>query len=343
MQYSMLGNTGLLVSRLCFGVMSFREDNADQAFMAKVRGKDADAMVGHALDAGINFFDTADVYSAGDAEVMLGAALKTRRNDVIIGTKCGMRAGAALTRGGLSRRHILWSVDQSLSRLGADWIDVYICHREDALTPLEETLHALDDIVRVGKVRYLAFSNWSAWSVSAALEIQKANGWARFTHGQMYYSMLCRDVECDIIPMMQRYRLGLTAWSPLSGGFLSGKYTRENLKDPSNRRGLFDFPPVDKELGFAVIDKLRPIAQRHQASVAQVALAWALANPATTSVLIGATKLSQLEDNFGALNVQLSAEEMRELNEMTALTPRYPNWFDARVSDRAMLAALGKA
>lgn len=342
MQYSMLGNTGLLVSKLCFGAMSFRDENTNQLAIAKVRGKEADAMVGRALDAGINFFDTADVYSGGDSERMLGAALKSRRNDVIIATKVGMRTGSQLTRGGLSRRHILWSVDRSLERLGTDWIDVYICHREDALTPLAETLRALDDLVRAGKVRYLGFSNWSAWSVSAALELQRANGWAQFTHGQMYYSLLGRDIEYDVIPMMRRYGIGLTVWSPLAGGFLTGKYGVAHEKDPTHRRNAFDFPPIDKDQGFKLIELLRPIAQRHSASIAQVALAWVLSNPATTSVLIGATKLSQLEDNLGALQVQLTEEDRRTLDAATALPPRYPNWFDAMVSDRTMLTAMGK-
>jgi aryl-alcohol dehydrogenase-like predicted oxidoreductase len=159
----------------------------------------------------------------------------------------------------------------------------------------------------------------------------------------MYYSMLCRDIEADIVPMLQRYGTGLTVWSPLSGGFLSGKYSRENLKDPANRRGAFDFPPVDLDQGFALIDKLQPIAQRHQASIAQIAIAWVLANRAVTSVLVGATKLSQLEDNLGSLKIRFSDEEMREINAATALAPRYPNWFDAMVSDKSMLAAMGKA
>lgn len=342
MQYSMLGNTGLLVSRLCFGAMSFRAEDERHASVAKVRGKEADAMVGAALEAGINFFDTADVYSGGESEVMLGAALKGRRDDAIIGTKVGMRGGGALTRGGLTRRHILWSVDESLKRLGSDWIDVYIVHREDALTPLEETLKALDDIVRAGKVRYIGFSNWSAWRVSAALELQKANGWAPFTHGQMYYSLLCRDIEHDMIPMMQRYKVGMTVWSPLSGGFLSGKYTRDNLADPANRRGGFDFPPVDLEQGFALLDRLRPIAERHGASVAQVALAWVLANPVVTSVILGASRLSQFTDNLKALAVELSDAELEDIDAATALRPRYPNWFDAMVSDGTMQAALDK-
>lgn len=340
MQYSMLGNTGLLVSRLCFGAMSFRQDNEAQAALAKVRGKEADAMVGRALDAGINFFDTADVYSGGESEIMLGKALQGRREDVVIGTKVGMRAGSALTRAGLTRRHIHWSVDESLKRLGTDWIDVYILHREDALTPMEETLQALDDIVRAGKVRYIGFSNWSAWAVSAALEIQKANGWATFTHGQMYYSLLCRDVEYDVVPMMRRYGIGMTVWSPLSGGFLSGKYTRDNLRDPANRRGKFDFPPVDLERGFAVVDTLQAIAERHRATVAQVALAWVLSNPVVTSLIMGASSLEQFDSNLAALDVELSEDELRELDEATALTSRYPGWFDAMVSDGAMRAAM---
>lgn len=341
MQYSKLGDTGLLVSRLCFGAMSFHDEHG-MGSIAKVRGKDADAMIGRTLDAGINFFDTADVYSAGESETMLGAALKSRRNEVIIATKVGMRTGKAVTTTGLSRRHILWSVDQSLRRLGTDWIDVYICHREDAATPVEETLQALDDVVRAGKVRYLGFSNWSAWAVSAALEMQKANDWARFTHGQMYYSMLCRDIEFDVIPMMRKYGVGLTAWSPLAGGFLSGKYTRESQSDPANRRTGFDFPPVNLEQGFALLDVLRPIAQRHGASVAQVALAWIFANPATTSILIGATKLSQIEDNLGAIDVKLTAEDLQAIDVVTKLAPRYPNWFDSMVNEQTMRAAMGR-
>jgi aryl-alcohol dehydrogenase-like predicted oxidoreductase len=342
MQYSMLGNTGLLVSRLCFGAMTFRDENTAFASLAKVRGKDADVMIGRSLDAGVNFFDTADFYTGGDSEVMLGAALKSRRNDVIIGTKCGLRTGPALTQSGLTRRHILWSVDQSLKRLDTDWIDVYIVHRQDKFTPLEETLQALDDIVRAGKVRYLGFSNWSAWKASAALEMQKANGWARFTHGQLSYSLLTRDVEHDLVPMMLEYQIGMTVWSPLASGMLSGKYTRENLKDPQNRLGGSDGAMIDAERGFAVLDKLRPIAQRHGASVAQVALAWILAKPAVTSVILGATKLSQLDDNLGACNVNLSAEDVRELDDATRLTPLYPNWFHEWAADKTLLSALGQ-
>ncbi|MGH8169929.1 MAG: aldo/keto reductase, partial [Steroidobacteraceae bacterium] len=265
MQYALLGNTGLTVSRLAFGAMTFTAGNKDIGAVYKVGAELAAELVGRALEAGINFFDTADGYAGGESEAMLGAALKPHRDQVVIATKVGFRTGPVLTRAGLSRRHILWSVDQSLKRLGTDWIDVYIAHREDPHTPLEETLAALDAVVRAGKVRYLGFSNWSAWKAAAALEIQKANGLAPFTHGQMYYSLLGRDVERDVIPMMRRYGLGLTVWSPLASGFLSGKYTRETLSDPNNRLSGFDILPFDKEAGFRLVERMRAIAAARQA------------------------------------------------------------------------------
>jgi aryl-alcohol dehydrogenase-like predicted oxidoreductase len=204
MRYAPLGHTGLLVSRLAFGAMTFTAGNKDIASIYKVGAKLAEELVGAALDAGVNLFDTADAYANGESEALLGAALKPHRERVVLATKVGFRTGTALTQSGLSRRHILWSAEQSLRRLGTDWIDVYIAHREDPYTPLEETLQALDALVRCGKVRYLGFSNWSAWKVAAALEIQKARGLAPFSHGQMHYSLLGRDVERDVIPMMRR-------------------------------------------------------------------------------------------------------------------------------------------
>jgi aryl-alcohol dehydrogenase-like predicted oxidoreductase len=344
MQYSMLGNTGLLVSRLCFGAMTFHEASTVMATVAKVRGKDADTLVGRSLDAGVNFFDTADIYSAGESETMLGAALKSRRNEVVIATKCGMRSGPGLTQSGLTRRHILWSVEQSLRRLGTDWIDVYIAHRQDPLTPLAETLQAFDDIVRAGKVRYLGFSNWNAWKASAAMEMQKANGWASFTHGQMSYSLLTRDVEHEVLPMMREYGLGLTAWSPLASGLLSGKYTRDGAVDPASR--LSGTTPssaaVDRGRAFALLDMLRPMAERRRVSVAQLSLAWLLANPGVSSVILGATKLTQLEDNLGASNLTLSPEELRELDTANPLPRLYPNSFHQWVADKTALVALGR-
>ena len=238
MQYATLGNTGLVVSRLAFGAMTFTSGNQDYASIYKVGAPAANELVSRSLDAGVNFFDTADAYADGQSETLLGQALKSRRNDVVIATKVGMRSGTAVTQSGLSRRHILWSVDESLQRLGTDWIDVYIAHREDPFTPLEETLAAFDAVVRSGKVRYIGFSNWSAWKVAAALEIQKANQLAPFTHGQMHYSLLGRDVERDVIPMMRRCGLGMTIWSPLASGFLSQVHAGHALR---SRQSLLGF------------------------------------------------------------------------------------------------------
>jgi aryl-alcohol dehydrogenase-like predicted oxidoreductase len=320
--------------------MTFSGGNKDIASVYKVGADLAEKLVSAALDAGINLFDTADAYAGGESEALLGAALKTRRSEAVIATKVGFRTGEPLTQSGLSRRHILWSVDQSLKRLGTDWIDLYIVHREDPHTPLEETLQALDDLVQAGKVRYVGFSNWSAWKAAAAIELQKAHGWAPFTHGQMNYSLLGRDVERDIIPMMQHYGLGLTVWSPLAAGFLSGKYNPESLKDPANRLSGFDVLPTNKELGFTLVEQMRGIAQKHGASVAQVAFSWLLSKRAVTSVLVGSTKRSQLEDNLKAIDLQLTPEELSMLDSATALPPVYPNWFIDNAIDQPVAQAL---
>lgn len=342
MQYTKLGNTGLIVSRLAFGAMSFTSGNRDIASVYKVGPELANELVGVALEAGINFFDTADAYAGGESEIMLGAALKSKRSDVVIATKVGFRTGEPLTQSGLSRRHILWSVDQSLKRLGTDWIDVYIVHREDPYTPLEETLEALDTVVRSGKVRYLGFSNWSAWKAAASIEMQKANGWAPFTHGQMNYSLLSRDVERDIIPMMKYYRLGLNVWSPLAAGFLSGKYTRETKANADDRLSSYDVLPTDKEAGFKLIEQIKVIAERHNSNVPQVAIAWLLSKPIVNSVLIGTSKRSQLENNIKAIDLQLTQEEIAELDKATQLNPVYPNWFIDNAFDQPVAQALGK-
>jgi aryl-alcohol dehydrogenase-like predicted oxidoreductase len=340
MKYALLGNTGLIVSRLAFGAMTFTAGNKDIGSVYKVGAALADQLVGRSLEAGINFFDTADAYAGGESEALLGAALKPHRARVVIASKVGFRSGSPLTQSGLSRRHILWSIDQSLKRLGTDWLDVYIAHREDRDTPLEETLEALDAVVRAGKVRYLGYSNWSAWKAAAALEIQKANGLAPFTHGQMHYSLLGRDVERDVIPMMRRYGMGLTVWSPLASGFLSGKYTRETLADPDNRMSGFDFFPFDKDQGFKLVERVRAIAGKHDASVAQVAIAWLLAKDAVTSVLVGATKPHQLDDNLAAVDLKLTEADIAELDAATPLAPVYPNWFIENLADRSTAQAL---
>lgn len=341
MQYATLGDTGLIVSRLALGAATFTQRNKDMGTFAKVGEALADELVGMALDQGVNFFDTADSYAGGESETLLGRALGQRRSEVVLATKVGFRTGAPLGQQGLSRRHVLWSIDESLKRLGTDWIDFYVVHREDPFTALEETVAALDEVVRAGKVRYLGFSNWSAWKVAAALEIQRANGLARFTHGQVYYSLVGRDVERDFVALARRYGIGLTVWSPLAGGFLSGKYTPENLRDPDYRYSGFDVLPFDKAHGFAVVELLRTIAARHQASVPQVAIAWLLARPGVTSVILGATKLRQLVDNLGATDVLLSPADVAELDAATALGPVYPNWFVDEMADATAREALG--
>jgi aryl-alcohol dehydrogenase-like predicted oxidoreductase len=342
MQYATLGNTGLIVSRMAFGAMTFTAGDRSLASVFKTEAADAETLVGQALDAGINFFDTADVYASGQSETMLGQALRSRRDEVVIATKVGFRGGEPLTQAGLGRRHILWSIDQSLTRLGTDRIDVYVVHKEDPVTPLEETLEALDAVVRSGKARYIGFSNWSAWKVAAAMELQKANGWAAFTHGQMYYSLLGRDVERDVAPMMRRYGLGLTVWSPLASGFLTGRYTRETLSAADGRYSQFDMLPFDKEHGFALVERMRLIAASHGASVAQVALAWLLAKDAVTSVILGASKPHQLEDNLGAADLILAPHELAELDAATTPAPVYPNWFIDNLVDQPAQQALGR-
>jgi len=339
MQYSRLGKTGLVVSRLAFGAMTFGTDSRFPA-VTKVDKDGARALVNRCLDAGINFFDTADGYAHGQSEQMLGEVLRERRNDVVIATKVGFRSGEPITQAGLSRRHILASCDASLKRLQTDWIDLYIVHKEDRYTPLHETLEALNDLVRAGKVRYLGYSNWSAWKASAAFRLQTERGWAQFMSGQMYYSLLGRDVEHEVVPFLEYHGLSMTVWSPLAGGFLSGKYTRENLKAKENRLSGFDLLPYDKEFGFKLIERLREIAKGRNASVAQVALAWLLSKRVVASILVGATKMEQLEDNLKSADLKLSEAETSELDAMTVPAPLYPNWFNAMTVDAKHKEAL---
>lgn len=340
MQYTRLGQSGLIVSRLSFGAMTFSAGNRDIPGLYNVAAEEADRLVGQALDAGINFFDTADIYAGGESEEMLGRALKPRRNEVVITTKVAGRMGPGFNEAGLSRRNILSAVDNSLRRLGTDWIDVYVAHQADPHTPIEETLLALDAVVRAGKVRYLGFSNWPAWRVATAMGFIEREGLARFTHGQMYYSLLGRDIEHEVIPMMQHHGLGLTIWSPLAGGFLSGKYRRGAAGEPDSRYASFDMLPLDRELAFKLLDQMDPIAQAHGASVAQVAIAWLLAKPAVTSVILGAAKTHQLADNLKAAELTLSPEELALLDSASETRVPYPAWFVGRYGDRKMAEAL---
>jgi aryl-alcohol dehydrogenase-like predicted oxidoreductase len=338
MKYTRLGNTGLVVSKLAFGAMTFGSGNIPSVY--KVNQDDAKALVDRALEAGVNFFDTADAYADGQSEIMLGKLLKERRNEVIISTKVGMRMGSGLIQTGLSRKHLMASCESSLQRLGTDMIDLYIVHKTDPLTPLEETLEALNDLVRSGKVRYIGYSNWPAWMAAQALQMQKERGWAQFITSQMYYSLVGRDIEHEVVPFLKASGVGLMVWSPLASGFLSGKYSRDNLTDPNNRISGFDFIPLNKEWGFKVVDKLRDIAETHDATPAQVALSWLLTQSHVSTVLLGASNIRQLEDNLKAVELTLSTEELTVLDKLTRPATVYPNWFTEALLDPQVMEAI---
>jgi aryl-alcohol dehydrogenase-like predicted oxidoreductase len=340
MQYARLGNTGLVVSRLAFGAMTFGSWKGPFAAVAKVGPELADQLIGKTLDAGVNFFNTADGYTGGQSEEMLGKSLGNRRKDVVIATKVGFRSGEALIHQGLSRQHILTSAEGSLLRLGTNYIDVYLAHRVDVNTPLEETLDALDYLVKQGKARYTGFSNWPAWMAAKAVGLQERNGWARFRAAEMYYSLVGRDLEHEVVPFVEDAGIGVIVWSPLSGGFLTGKYTRENPKGDGGRLASIDMLPRDLEKSYQVVARLGEIAKEHGASHAQVALAWLLRKRAVTSILMGANTMAQLDDNLGAAKLSLSHEEMSGLDQLTATAALYPNWFTAGVQDPAVTEAL---
>jgi len=340
MLYARLGNTGLLVSKLALGAMTFGSAEGPMASVSKVGQKGADEMVGKALDAGVNFFNTADAYTGGQSEQMLAAALGARRKDTVIATKVGFRTGDALIHTGLSRQHVIASAEESLRRLKTDYLDVYLVHRVDKYTPVEETLSALNDLVRAGKVRYAGFSNWPAWLAAKALGVQRMNGWAEFQAAEMYYSLVGRDIEHEVVPLALDAGVGIMVWSPLAGGFLSGKYSRENPQGDGGRLTGFDILPFDRDRGYALIDVLKEIAANHKASASQVAIAWLLTRPAVASVLVGANKLGQLEDNLAAASLRLSPDESGRLDETTKPAAIYPNWFNTNIFDQQAKNAL---
>jgi aryl-alcohol dehydrogenase-like predicted oxidoreductase len=342
MQYARLGETGLMVSRLALGSMTFGAGVGIFASVAKVDQKGANDLVARAIDGGVNFFNSADVYAGGESERILGKAIGAKRHGVVIATKLGNRMSPALIDSGLSRQHVFEAADASLERLGTDYIDVYLCHKVDALTPIEETIEALEDLVRSGKVRYVGFSNWPAWLAAKAVGIQNARGWSRFRAAEMYYSLVGRDLEHDVVPFCVDAGVGVMAWSPLAGGFLSGKYTREKPKGESgDRLGGFDFLPYDRARGYDLIDLLRKIGEQRGATPAQVSLAWLLTRPAVSSILIGASSAAQLADNVAAANVKLAPEDLAALDSATKPTQPYPNWFTDRVADGKSHEALG--
>ena len=329
MRYKLLGKTGLYVSELCLGTMTFGGKGFYEVIGA-LGASEVEAIVGTSLDSGVNFIDTADVYSEGESEKLVGAALKALgrpREQVVVATKVRGRVGPGVNQVGLSRAHILASIDASLQRLGLDHVDLYQIHGVDPVTPIEETVRALDDVVRSGKARYVGFSNLPAWLAMKAISFAQANGLARFESAQVYYSLAGRDIEREIVPMAQSEGIAILPWSPLAGGMLSGKYDPEKPGGPDGaRRASFDFPPVDRARLPRVLGALREVSGATGLSVARVALAWHLTRPFVTSVIIGAKTREQLADNLAAAEVTLSPEHIQQLDEASALTPEYPGW-----------------
>jgi aryl-alcohol dehydrogenase-like predicted oxidoreductase len=323
-----LGNTGLYVSELCLGTMTFGGSGVYQA-IGKVGEQEAERLVGGALDAGVNFIDTANVYSDGESERLLGAALKALgrpREQVVVATKVRGRVGPGVNQVGLSRGHILSAIDDSLRRLGLDHVDLYQIHGFDPATPLEETLRALDDVVRAGKARYVGFSNLLAWQAAKALTLASERRLARFESAQVYYSIAGRDIEREIVPLAQAERVAILPWSPLAGGLLSGKFDPEKKGPADARRAAFDFPPVNMERLPRVLSALREVADANQVSVARVALAWVLTRPFVTSVIIGVKRPEQLADNLAATELRLAPEHVARLDAASALPAEYPAW-----------------
>src|ERR1700733_7127614 len=334
MQFKTLGDTGLLVSTICFGTMTFSGQSAGTEaaiwkHIGDVNQAGADGLIKACLEAGVNFFDTADVYSDGESEKMLGQSLKNlniARKDVVIATKVYGRVGPGRNDVGASRGHIMDAIDASLRRLQTDHIDLYQIHGNDSVTPIEETLRALDALVQQGKVRYIGVSNWQSWKIARALGISESKNLARFDSLQAYYSIAGRDLERDLVPLLEAEKTGLLVWSPLAGGLLSGKFSRENQKPAGPRRSEFDFPIVDKERTWRILDVMTPIAKAHNCSPARISLAWLLAKPVVTSIIIGAKRLDQFNDNLAAVDLKLGADELKQLDEVSALPPEYPGW-----------------
>jgi len=338
MKYNFFGNTGLVVSELCFGTMTFGGEGYWKA-IGELKQDECTALIKGAIDAGINFFDTANVYSYGQSEMLLGNALKSlgiKRHEVVIATKVRGRMGEGQNNTGLSRYHILQSIDESLERLQMDHVDILYVHGVDPMTPLEQTMRALNDVVAAGKVRYIAVCNWPAWMVMKAQGIAERNGWYKFEGLQYFYSIAGRDSEREVFPMAADQKLAVMPWSPLAGGFMSGKYTRDQEKS-GGRRDNFDFPPVNKERAYDIIDVLAEVGKAHNVSVAQVALAWVRHQPVVTSTIIGAKSIEQLNDNVRSTEVKLSEEDLKKLNDISALPSEYPGWMVARqAADRTL-------
>lgn len=329
MKYRQMGRTGLYVSEICLGTMTFSGQGTQWQQIGRVDQTGVNGLVETALKAGVNFIDTADVYSEGQSEVLLGQALRdlnVKREDVVIATKVRSRMGPGPNDVGLSRGHIMDAVAASLKRMKLDHIDLYQVHGADLVTPIDETLRALDDLVSRGLVRYIGCSNMAAWQIMKALGTSARHDYARFETIQAYYTIAGRDLEREIVPLIDDQNLGLMVWSPLAGGLLSGKFGRNTATPNDARRITFDFPPVDKEHAFDVIDAMRPIAKAHGVSVARIALAWLLHQKAVMSIIVGAKTVEQLNDNLAATDIKLAPDELAALDKASALRVEYPQW-----------------
>ena len=330
MKYRRLGRTGLYVSEICLGAMTFAgQEGSMWGQIGSVDQNGVDAMIGRALESGVNFIDTADVYSSGESERMVGAALRNlgvKRSDVVIATKVYGEMGKGPNDRGASRGHIMDGVKASLERMGLDHIDLYQIHANDPVTPVEETLRALDDLVSEGLVRYVGCSNWPAWKMMKAHGIADQRGYARFETVQAYYSIAGRDLEREIVPMMEDQGMGLMVWSPMAGGLLSGKFGRDTAGPNGARRVSFDFPPVNRDRAWDCVDAMKVIAEARGVSVARIALAWVLSRPWVTTVIIGAKTIEQLDDNLAAAEIELTADEIAALDAASKLPPEYPGW-----------------
>ena len=329
MRYRLLGSTGLYVSELCLGTMTCGSKGF-WAVMGGLAQAEVTALVKASYEKGINFIDTANVYSLGESETLLGQAIKSLglpRSELVIATKSTGPMDEHLPNArGQSRHHIFNEVDASLKRLQLDHIDLYQVHGFDPLTPFEESLGALTDLVRAGKIRSIGLCNMAAWQIMKALSVSKLQGFESFKSVQAYYSLAGRDLEREVIPLVQDQHLGLMIWSPLAGGFLSGKFSAESASPDNARRSTFDFPPLNKDRAYACIDTMRPIAHKHQVSVAQIALAWVLSNKAVSTIIIGARTLEQLQDNINASQLNLDADDLAALAAVSALPIEYPQW-----------------
>lgn len=325
MKYNLLGNTGVLVSEIGLGAMTFGGGEQWGVF-GSLGEKEASVLVGQALEAGVNFFDTSNIYAGGRSEEILGKAVGQKRQDVIIATKVRGRTGSGPNDIGLSRLHIMRQVEESLKRLGTDYIDLYQIHNPDQLTDWEDTLRALDDLVRSGKVRYIGASNMTGWETMKTRGISRQLGLHEFKSSQLYYSLAGREIEREIIPVLKDQNMGLLVWSPLAGGFLSGKYSRSRQGGGDDRHTKMMFPPVDLDKSYRIIDVLEEIAKERESTVARIALAWVLHQPAVTSVIVGAKRPDQLQDNLAASDIELTPDELARLDEVSKLPAEYLTW-----------------